>query len=108
MATVSQKIKTTKKKVIWLLKHHPETKDDDKVLQTFFWGYELKRMNKGTITGISAVKFLELYKECKLTDADTITRARRKAQQNDPDLRGVTWHNRHKKAEPEVRTNINK
>lgn len=51
-------------------------------------------------------KFLEIYAEGKLISADVITRARRKAQEENPDLRGANWGKRQVE-EKEVRQHIN-
>jgi hypothetical protein len=46
-----------------------------------------------------------LYAENKLPQADIITRARRKVQEDFPNLRGELWEERHK-SEKDVRKNI--
>jgi hypothetical protein len=50
--------------------------------------------------------FLQLYASNQLPQADVITRARRKVQEEKPNLRGKLWNERHQLKE-EVKNNIN-
>jgi len=98
-----EQLKNMQDKVAYLLRRHPETRDDDQVLVTNLWYFELRKY--GDPANITAYDFFKLYSKGKLPTADLITRARRKVQENDPTLRGKTWQERHKEAE-NVRKNI--
>ncbi len=80
-----------------MLNIHPTTRDDDKLLVAKIWWHCTKKMNidpeKATM-----LDFMQLYKDGHLPSADVITRARRKVQENYPELRGNTWDERHNEA----------
>ncbi len=105
MNTVS-KIHTTKEKVIQLLTKYEVYKNDDLRLCAHFWNSELeaKGFNNEEMT---ALTFLQRYAKGKFTDAQSICRARRQAQEQNPPLRGTKWKERHIE-ELDVRKNINK
>jgi hypothetical protein len=65
-------LKTIKGRVKLLMVKYPTTKDDDKEL---------------------LLRYQEHFGEVPLSD--TITRARRKLQQDDPTFRGKRWYERH-------------
>jgi hypothetical protein len=50
--------------------------------------------------------FLQLYAKNQIPQADVITRARRKVQEENPELRGELYNERHQLKE-EVKNNIN-
>ena len=72
-----------------LLISYPQLRDDDRRLVANVWYGE---MNKDGITD-----FLTAYATKQITMSDTITRIRRKLQEDRPDLRGAKWAERHKK-----------
>lgn len=93
------KICNTREQVAELLLKYPEYRDDDERLVAAFWFFQCKQ-NKIDLKEISAHKFLEIYaKNNFLVSADTIVRARAKAQQDYPNLRGEKWVERHKTGE---------
>lgn len=103
--TVS-KIRFTKEKVIRLLESDAKYRDNDEILVARYWWDELKILNEFSDNSWNTVKdFLVIYAEGKLTTADVITRARRKAQEEIPHLRGAKWNERHKESE-EVKKEI--
>jgi hypothetical protein len=81
-------------KVLDLLEKHPHLRDSDEKLVANVWHSEI--MNLPTLT---AYDVLELYANGKLTNSDYITRIRRKIQEENPDLRGTLYKERHKKQE---------
>ena len=72
-----------------LLLDEPTLRDNDSKLVANVWYALIK------VEGMSAMEFLRAYADNKITPADTITRARRKMQEDNPDLRGKKWEERH-------------
>ncbi len=93
-----EKINQIQKSVAALLKSYPAFRDDDKLLVVNIWYKQLLDRNIDP-EKISAKSFLQIYSEDMLTNSDIITRARRKAQEENPELRGATWKERHKEAD---------
>lgn len=90
-------IKTSQDRVQKLLENSLEQRDDDYKLTANFWFYELRDLGLDP-KQITAFTLLGLYAGKKLTQADVITRARRKIQENNPHLRGEKWEERQKSA----------
>jgi hypothetical protein len=97
------KVKQIQKQIEALLKD-PTFRDDDRVLVANFWYGQLID-SKIDPKKISAHELLHIYVNGGLANSDLITRARRKAQEENPELRGKTWIERHKKAD-DFRKNI--
>lgn len=97
MAT-RKKLKDTRIKVIQYLSNHPkalEFRDDDRKLVARFQCDELAEQGIN-VKKISAYEFFKIYVSGgKITSADIITRARRKAQEDCEELRGKSWKERH-------------
>jgi hypothetical protein len=97
-------MKTTKKvislqeKVEILLTKYPQLRDDDKLLVTKMWFFEMKKLNLEPNTAPTNL-FFNLYQQGSLTNSDIITRARRKVQEMKEELRGTTWDERHKEGD---------
>lgn len=108
LSTVVKSIKTTKLKIVKLLKIYPRYRDNDEALTATYWWLEVKNLTNSTekTFDMTIDSFLRLYSEGKLTPADIITRARRKAQEENPELRGEKWKQRHDE-EKLVRDEIN-
>lgn len=104
--SVLANIQATKDKVIHLLKRKAEYKDDDEKLVAAFWFNEVRDKYKNDTKAMTAYDFLDLYSRGGLTSADVITRARRKAQEENKELRGKKWAERQHE-EKEVRQHIN-
>lgn len=96
------KIPLVYNKVKSMLEKHPHLRNSDSRLVASFWHDELKN-----IVGYadSRLDTLRAYAEGKLTEADVITRARRKAQEHNENLRGDKWYKTHKKQE-EIKTEL--
>ena len=94
----TKKLKTLKEKVEILLTKFPELRDDDKLLVTKMWFYELKKYEVEPSL-MTAMQFFEIYQQNVLSNSDLITRARRKIQEENPELRGKSWEERHKEGE---------
>ena len=83
---------TIKQTVIDLLTEYPHLRDNDERLQSSIW-WKLSGKESDT------VKFLKMYVDKKLPNAESIRRMRQKIQEERPELRGLTWEKRHKKQE---------
>jgi len=72
-------------RVAAVLLKHPETKDDDRMLTAYYWTMQMsdEGMRLDTFDD-----FKREYTFGKLTDAQTITRIRRKRQMERPQFRG--------------------
>lgn len=108
-SVIIPKIKSTKEKVIKLLESNVNYRNDDEKLVARYWWDELninKEVIQVGIKSLDAIGLLRMYSEGKLTSADIITRARRKAQEENPELRGEKWKQRHDE-EKLVRDEIN-
>lgn len=105
--SVLANILATKDKVIHLLKIKADYRDNDEKLVAAFWFNEVRDKQKRDTKTMTAYDFLDLYSQGGLTSADVITRARRKAQEENKELRGKNWEKRQHE-EKEVRQNINR
>lgn len=97
------KIKSVKKSVETLLRKNPKLRDSDDKLIATIWYNETVKLNEG----LSAKDFLKVLGKGALTSPEAITRARRKAQQHNIDLRGTNYQGRLKE-EINIRRGINK
>jgi hypothetical protein len=104
-STFVEKIMTVRGKVEHCLKSDPTLADDDERLVSNIWHLEALKLGKNPMT-MTASDFLKLYAEKQFTSADVITRARRKVEEDMPDLRGETWEKR-QGLEVNVREQIN-
>jgi hypothetical protein len=100
-----QKIKNMQDVVKASLEKYPRYRDDDNKLVAYIWFKNLK--NNGIPENIPAIEFLHFYANNELPQADVITRARRKVQEDHPHLRGKLWEERHE-TQKKVRKDINK
>lgn len=83
----------TRTVVIELLTQYPTFRDSDEQLVAWIWGLEMN--TKGYSTGtLPTQKFLRILADGQLTSSDSITRVRRKAQEENPELRGAKYNQR--------------
>ena len=68
-------------------------RDDDELLVCRFWCDELKHKNI-LVKSLDAIGLMMMYRKGLITSADCITRARRKANENCPELRGKSYKKR--------------
>ena len=101
--TAFERISKTIDKVIYLLNKYPDLRDNDQKLVAY---YNWNEIGSAKFKTLSAKGFLDLLIKGDITPAQTILRARRKAQELNEDLRGNNYKTRHK-ASDEVRNNIN-
>ena len=83
-----------KEEVKYLLSILPPLRDDDKLLSYQLWWNRVMEMKLNPID-IKWVEFMKLLSDGNLPSMDSISRARRKLQQEFPDLRGKLWEKRH-------------
>ena len=79
-------------KVINLLTKHPSLRDSDERLIANIWYNHTKNVDE-----IDAITLLSRFAEGKLPSYQSISRCRRKIQEEKPDLRGKKWAKRHSK-----------
>ena len=77
-------------KVINLLTKHPSLRDSDTRLAANIWYNHIKNVNE-----IDAITLLSRFAEGKLPSYESISRCRRKIQEEKPELRGKKWEKRH-------------
>ena len=85
------------------LMSHPETRENNEILMSIIWQHEVDRfiMNADNVP----VNPLSLLKQGKLTSWDSATRAKRKLQEEHPELRGQSYNLRKAKAN-KVKNNL--
>lgn len=88
------RIDKTKDKVKDYLRRYKFLQDDDNRLVTTVWYFEMKE-NGYTPDQMTGTDALRIIASGELTTAEAITRARRKMQEENPELRGTKWHERH-------------
>lgn len=87
-----------------LLEQKAAARDNDQLLVSYVWYSELLAKGK---KDCSAIELLRLHADGVLTNHDTITRARRKLQEQYVELRGNKYKHRKEKQE-QIRKNPNK
>ena len=88
-------------KVVNLLAKHPSLRDSDDRLTATIWYQNVKN-----VKNIDAMTLLHKFAEGKLPSYESISRCRRKVQEEKPELRGLKWekrHNRQKKVKQEIK-----
>jgi len=98
-----EQLKDTQVAVYNLLNKYPHLRDNDQRLVASFHTFEMG--GTSVCKSMSAYDYLNAIIEGKLTNAESITRARRKVQENYPELRGKKYYQR-KLAESKVREEI--
>ena len=79
-------------KVVNLLTDHPSLRDSDERLAANIWYNNIKNVDE-----IDAITLLSRFAEGKLPSYESISRCRRKIQEEKPELRGKKWAKRHSK-----------
>ena len=79
-------------KVVNLLTEHPSIRDSYERLIANIWYNHTKNVGE-----IDAITLLSRFAEGKLPSYQSISRCRRKIQEEKPDLRGKKWAKRHSK-----------
>ena len=78
------------------LTEYPVLRDDDEKLMANTWGMYIGETDLDNMSGRDVLSALS---EGKLPSYESISRCRRKLQEQHPNLRGEKWHERHKRAE---------
>lgn len=76
-----------------LLKKYPHLRDNDQRLCCMVWVREIRKMNLD-YTDMSAHHLMSMYVDGQISNPDTITRIRRKAQEKNVHLRGEKYKKR--------------
>jgi len=82
--------------VIMWLENHPPTRDSDTKLIANIWAHTIGVQNLETVT---ARQMLQMFVDGTLPSAETISRCRRKVQEEMPHLRGKTYNERQNRSE---------
>lgn len=82
------KLQDLKRLIKNLLINMPNSRDYDKVLLTLVWEFELHNLEKSNCT---AMEFFDLYSLHKVSNVDSVSRIKRKIQEEIPELRGEKW-----------------
>ena len=86
-----------KKEVVEKLLHqYIDLRDSDEMLIAWIWKTQVDRMN---YPQLSADKFLQMLAVGRFPSSETITRLRRKCQEETPELRGKKYNERQAKQE---------
>lgn len=88
-----------------MLKLHPLMRDNDYKLVVAVWNKELLQ-NNINIREITAYDAFVHIANGKVSPVESITRCRRKLQENYPALRGKRWAERHDALEGEVKAEL--
>jgi hypothetical protein len=89
-------------RVVNLLTKHPQLRDDDARLTANIW-YQ----NTDNIKNMDAVELLTHLADGNLPSYESISRCRRKIQEEKPELRGKKWDKRHsKKLQKQIKDDI--
>jgi len=97
-----QKIISIKDTVIKILRNHPETRDNDRLLIVKVWCEQNHQLRN------SAYEFMSFgidFIAGKYADTESIRRSRQKIQEQNPELRGTKYSQRQQE-EVNVRKNI--
>lgn len=76
-------------KVLDLLKRYQQARDNDNLLMCLIWFKEIPN-----IDNLTARELLKIISDNKLTAPESITRCRRKIQEDDESLRGKKYEQR--------------
>lgn len=100
-----KEFKSVKDRVKYLLLKYPHLRDNDNKLVANYWFFELK--DRGVnLSDISASELLNLFSNKKLSSFESISRCRRKLQEENEILRGKSYQKR-KAEEDYTKKNIN-
>lgn len=88
----------TIQRVAAILLKHPETRDNDRMLCVYYWQQQLLDSGRNPNT-MDIADFFMAYTFTDLSDAQTITRLRRKLQMEQPEYRGKKWAEKQAKQE---------
>ena len=76
------------------LTRYPVLRDDDEKLMANIWNSHI-----GNLEDVDGKEILSMLANHELPSYESISRCRRKLQEECPNLRGDKWHERHKRAD---------
>lgn len=82
-----------KDEVIKLMQKRPDLRDDDNRLAAVIWWEECKRLGR-PMDKMTAADFMQIMIDGKVSSLESIGRARRKVEEEHPELRGATYEQR--------------
>ena len=88
----------TIQRVAAILLKHPETRDNDRILCVYYWQQQLLDTGRNP-SKMDIADFFMAYTFTEISDAQTITRLKRKLQMERPQFRGQRWAERQAKQE---------
>lgn len=97
-------IKIVFDRVRTLLEKSPKYRDSDQLLVARMWWEELQAQGIES-DKITAQEFMEMYRDGKITSSDSISRARRKVNEELPNTKGLSYKPR-KIKEEEIKQEI--
>ena len=86
------RIRSIKQTVEKILRQYPETRDNDRLLMLKVWAVQNPQLRLSDFTFWS---FAKDFINAEYTDPESIRRARQKLQEEIPELRGRSYHQRH-------------
>jgi hypothetical protein len=86
----------TIQRVAAVLLKHPETRDNDRMLCVYYWQQQIIDSGRNP-SNMDLSDFFLAYTFTDLTDAQTITRLRRKLQMERTQFRGKRWEDKQRK-----------
>jgi len=90
--------KSLLKTIRTILHEKSKTRDNERLLHCYVWWIEIEKLYP-TKAQAACQDFLRIYLDGHLTPPSTISRARRKLQEEDKTLRGEKWYKRKGRAE---------
>jgi hypothetical protein len=93
---IVKKMKSIKEQVRQILIDYPQYRDDDHKLTC---AYYFIMYGRESLESMTAMELLKQIADGRGPFPDTITRVRRKLQEQHPELRGERWNDRHGLAE---------
>lgn len=88
-------IKEHLERVFEILKQNPECRDSDNKLMSEVWQQDIEGKQLDIDLRDRMAHFFDLLESNKLSSYESITRCRRKLQEQYPELRGKKWMERH-------------
>ena len=98
------KLMKTVEQVHSICSDYSQCRDDDTALLWYFYQRELRKLGK-VPNKISWFNFLKLIQNGLMPKFPTVLRARRKAQELYPEIRGAKWKQRHE-AQAQVKSDL--
>jgi hypothetical protein len=104
MKTSMNTMMNSKEHVRKILEESVKSRDEDARLFVIYWIDEIR--SKGLDIDMPLVDFLRMFVKGDLTSTETISRVRRKLQEQEPHLRGEKYRQRHEEKDT-ITQNIN-